>query len=199
MDDDSKEVLKALAEVAFRPATELIDNVIGVLGGDALGDFRELQRARRRQRHADLSDNTIKLLKDRGVKEPVEPNAAAVDELADAAQNEPREELRMLWTQLLAAMFDPMRAPRFRKEFIEIAKQLEPLDAAVLPFLVDTARLDPSRLINVSSRTGADVDAVQNSFRNLRRLELTFEMSGGAPQVYPYVTALGRQFLACVR
>jgi hypothetical protein len=48
MDDDSKEVLKVVAGVAMQPAVELIDNVIGVLGGDKLADFRERQREQRK-------------------------------------------------------------------------------------------------------------------------------------------------------
>lgn len=200
MNEDERELLKIGAEVALRPGTELIENIIGALGGDALRDYRQRQYQRRQARHAELSMDAARLLQDRHIKEPVEPNAAAVDELAEAAQDEPREELRKLWVKLLAAMFDPARAPSFRREFIEIAKQLEPLDAAVLPMIVTTGQLPPSRREYAASQTGSDIDAIDLAFRNLVRLELAWQPPGGisSPMNQPITTPLGRKFLAAV-
>lgn len=197
MDDDAKEVAKIVAGVALQPAVKLIDNVIGALGGDALADFRERQQRRRRERHEDLSKSAIKLLQHRGVKEPVEPNAAAVDELAEAAQNEPREELRAIWAALLAAMFDPARAPSFRREFIEIAKQLEPIDAVVLPKLAETGGLSPTRKVFIAGQLKRNPDEVANAFRNLEHLGLTAGPHDSSPDM-PMLLPLGRQFLRAI-
>jgi hypothetical protein len=185
---------------APQPAVQLIDDIIGVLGGHDLRDFRKQQDERRESRQARLTDRAIEILQSRGVKEPVEPNAAAVDELAEAAQNEPREELRELWARLLAAMFDPARADSVRREFIGIAKQLEPIDAAVLPLLVTAGRLDPNRRDFVATRLSRNRDDVEIAFRNLERLALTWQTPGGGgnPTTQPMVTTLGRMFLAAV-
>jgi len=201
VDDDTKELAKIGMEVALKPGTDLIANVIGVLGGDALRDFRERQRERRAGQHAKLSADAIKLLQDRGVKEPVEPNSEAVDELAQAAECEPREDLRALWAKLLAAMFDPARAPSFRREFIQIAKQLEPLDAATLPILINGGELGPSRREFVATCLGVNVDEVALAFRNLNRLDLIWPSADHitASRSQPFVTPLGRRFLAAVQ
>ncbi len=80
MDEDSKALVEAAASAALRPLTDLIDNVIGVLGGDALAGFRERRREKRRTRHAQLSQDTTNILRSRGMNKPVEPNATPVAE-----------------------------------------------------------------------------------------------------------------------
>lgn len=135
MNDDAKALIEAVAGAALRPMTKLVDDVIGVLGGDALEAVRVRQKARRAARNAETITSAANLLRARGVDQPAQPNEAAVEDLLEAAQDEPREELRKIWAQLLAAMFDPARATLFRREFIDVAKRLEPIDARVLPLL----------------------------------------------------------------
>lgn len=196
----AKEAAFAAAAEFSRPAAELISNIFGVLGGDALRDLRKRLEDRRKERHAELGNRALKILQDRSVHEPVEPNAAAVDELAEAAQNEPRESLQDLWASLLAAMFDPDRAPAFRREFIEIARQLEPIDAAALRALDMRATVMPSRKEFIAQKLGAAVDDVELSFRNLERLGLIWppvrEITTGT--IEPWLLPLGRRFLAAV-
>jgi hypothetical protein len=196
----AKEAAGAAASELVRPGADLIANIIGVLGGDALKDYREQRAERRKARHAELSGNALKLLQDRGVHEPAEPNAAAVDELATAAQDEPRKELQELWARLLAAMFDPGRATSFRREFIEIAKQLEPIDAAALPLLTEAVPSGRTRKGLIAQQLGVSLDESECSCLSLIRLGLgakhqsNYQMSPHEP----IVTALGRRFLAAV-
>ena len=49
-----------------------------------------------------------------------------------AAADESRDELVDLWARLPAAAADPTRTTKFRRIFIEIAKQMDPIDAVVL-------------------------------------------------------------------
>jgi Abortive infection alpha len=63
---------------------------------------------------------------------PDSPSISIALPLPIAAADESRDELRSIWARLLAAAADPARAKSFRVQFIEVAKQMDPLDAAVL-------------------------------------------------------------------
>lgn len=204
MSDPGKEIAieaaKAAAVELVKPGQEIVADVLGGLFADSLHNWRRNRPAWQERNQRETAERAAAILADKGVKRASEEaNPIHVEEIIEASKDTTAPALKELYAQLVAAAMDPKRVGIYRREFVGIVNELEPLDAIVLPFLADAARLDPSRLINVSSRTGADVDAVQNSFRNLKQLELTSEMPGGAPQVYPAVTALGRQFLACVR
>lgn len=204
MSDPGKEIAieaaKAAAVEIARPISAIVEDTLGGTFGDRLHNWRRRKPDWQERNQRETAERAAKILSDRGVKQASEDtNPVNVEEIIEASKDTTAPALKELYAQLVAAAMDPRRVGIYRREFVSIVNELEPLDAIVLPFLADAARLDPSRLINISSRTGADVDAVQNSFRNLKRLELTSEMHGGAPQVYPAVTALGRQFLACVR
>jgi hypothetical protein len=47
--------------------------------------------------------------------------------LVISAADEDRDELQEIWARLLAAAADPARAKSFRIQFIEVAKQMDPL------------------------------------------------------------------------
>jgi len=191
----AKEFASGVGRELARPGADLMANIIGVLGGDALKGYRKTQEHKREQRHKALGDEALKLLKDRGVTDPVEPNAAAVDELALAAQDEPREELQRLWARLLAAMFDPARSPGFRREFIEIAKKLEPIDVAALLVFDESPTNIPQDLDMFARKLGVNPEELMLAFRNLARLDL---VTTRAPEdrVTPLILPLGRRFLA---
>lgn len=200
MDEISKETLKSATEVMLRPAAKVVEDIIGVFGGDRLNEYRARQVERRQRRREEVTDKAKKILVERKVDGPVEPNESAVDDLVHAAENEPRDELQALWAKLLAAMFDPVRATSFRREFIEIAKELEPLDAAILPLLNHDRRLAPTRQEFIANQLNVSRDEVELSFRNLLRLELVSEGVRGATSkdIAPFTTALGRRFLAAL-
>jgi hypothetical protein len=188
MDDDAKDVVKAGMEVILRPVTEIAENVLGLAGGDWLSE----KRARNRER---LQNQTKEILKERGIDKPEEPSPSIIVPLLTQAQDEGRDELLSLWAKLLAAAMDPARSKNYRREFVEIVSEMEPLDALVLPILTAPGEFRPSRKECVASRLSISADQVELSFRNLIRLEVAFEMRGGAPQIYPIVTTLGRALL----
>jgi len=191
MEDDAKEVVKAGLEIVLRPVTEIAENVLGRLGGDWLSENRARNRAR-------LKAETDEILRRRKVENAQEPPPSIVVPLLTHAQDEGREALVSLWAKLLAAAMDPALAGNYRREFVEIVQQLEPLDVLVLPQLAH-ADLSPSRREYLAKHLSVSADQVELSFRNLNRLEVTFQMAGGNPKIYPILTTLGRELLVLVK
>ena len=189
---DESELTKIGMEVALRPITEITENALGVLGGDWLSEVRIRNRAKLRQ-------NTKVILTSQGIKDEdeVEVSPAAAIPLLAAAQDQSEYALQDLWARLLAALMNPTRKPGFRKEFIPIAEQFEPLDTAVLPRLANESRMAPTRAVFIATNLGVPVDQVMNSLQFLTRVGLAFDMKVDH-QIYPQLTPLGRQFLATV-
>lgn len=188
---DENDLIKTGMEVALRPITAIADDVLGLAGGDWLRERRERNRRR-------LHKNTEEELSRRGVEEPLQPGPSIVIPLLTAAQEEDRDELMKLWAKLLAAAMDPARHGSYRREFVEIAKNLEPLDAATLPHLAGNEERQPSRREYIMNLTGASTDEVHLSFANLEQLGLVHGATGSFPKVSPFLTPLGRQFLSCI-
>jgi hypothetical protein len=139
LDPASKEVLKTATQVMLRPAAQVIEDAIGILGGDALSAYRQRQNVRRQQRQEQLGERTILLLNARGVDELVEPNEPMVEAILEAAQDENSVELQDLWARLLAAAIAPSRSGNLRYAYIETVKKFEPLDAATLRYIKDVS------------------------------------------------------------
>lgn len=190
MDED--DLVKAGMEVVLRPVTEIAENALGVLGGDYLAELRARQRARLRKR-------TEEILKQRQVEEPASVSPNDLMPLLASAQNETGDELTELWAKLLAALMDPKRKAAYRREFVDIAKDLEPVDAIVLQKLSGVGRLSPSRQKYLSTTLNVSEDFVQNAFRNLTRLQMVEVLAGHTWEEAPSLTALGRQFLTAIQ
>jgi len=104
----------------------LPSDLIGVLGGDRLHRYRLQNRERLRLR-------TMQILEARGVNpEMTKPSPAALLPLIEAAQEEANVELTELWARLLATAIDSSTALSSRKIYVQILKQLDPIDARVL-------------------------------------------------------------------
>lgn len=191
MSDEENELLKTGMEIVLRPVTDVAENAIGLLGGDWLSEKRRANRLQLKRR-------TDELLRQRKVDQPVEPPPSVVLPLLSNAQEESREELIDLWARLLAAAADPGRNKKYRREFAEIVKQLEPLDAAVLPSLAASHEMLPYRSQYIAAKLSVPEDQVLVSFRNLRRLELAHDQPGATQKINPCLTALGREFLSLV-
>jgi hypothetical protein len=151
------------------------------------------------------ADN-LRNLRDRFVKKSAgkkfeQPPLSVTLPLLEAARNEHREELVEIWASLLATAADPARRGIYRAEFVEIARKLDPLDALVLPKVAESGEFDPTKLRVISDRLQAPELHIENSFRNLARLDLAapppHQLLNARAQ--PYLTALGRQFLMAVR
>jgi hypothetical protein len=190
MDDDSKALIKAAAEVILQPVTKVMGDTIGVLGGDRLDAYRKANRAKW---DAFYSEEKSKIQ-----SETDTPDLRMAAEILGQAQDENRDELLRVWAKLMAALIDAKRAHVCRREFVEVVRQLEPLDATVLPLLANPASMSPTRLAFIASQLNTSHDQVEVSFRNLLRLELAWQSTPPSRSVQPVVTALGRQLLAVV-
>ena len=113
-----------------------------------------------------------------------------------AAADEDRDELQEIWARLLAAAADPQRAQSFRAQFIDAARQLDPLDAAVLRSAGErTGGLVRHEDQNeLAQQLKVRRDEVEVSLRNLARLDLMAHPTN----VDFHVSAFGREFLRAI-
>jgi hypothetical protein len=160
-------------------------DVVGLLGGDYL-------KVRRAENLAKIIERAKKRLEQRQTKtEP--PALPLLLPMLTAAADEDRDELQWIWAGLLEAAADPSRRTAFRLKFIEIAKQLDPLDVKVLNALAaGTGFLDPD-VRQTLAKQGLNSDEIQISATNLLSLGLVGD--SGRWTLYP----LGKEFLRAVR
>jgi hypothetical protein len=136
MSDDPMPYEKAIEETAkttgkmvdlVRDGARAISPTVADAYNFLMGD--RLSHARKRNLDA-IARETDNILRDRDVKDrSATPEQIAIP-LLSAAEGESRDELRSLWSRLLANAVDPSRP-----EFIKLLQSLEPLDARVLKFL----------------------------------------------------------------
>jgi hypothetical protein len=119
--------------------------------------------------------------------------------LLQAAQDEAREELIELWASLLAAACDPEKRKHYRREFVDVVKKLEPLDAVVLSELDESGGMSPNRVTFLAGKLGASHSQVELSIRNLLNLELIWQQTPNTtPQSYPITVTFGKELLRLV-
>jgi hypothetical protein len=161
-------------------------DVIGVLGGDWL-------RHARIRNWAKQAAKTREHLEKWGAKEPFEdPTPAIAIPIIEAAIDEDREVLQDLWARLLASAMHPDRKKRVRQSFIEILKQLDPLDAACLRAIGEKKDGGPTPHDVLVTRFKASSDEIEVSLYRLNELRLIHMVT------HPALEALGKLFLAAV-
>jgi hypothetical protein len=103
-----------------------------------------------------------------------------------AAADESRDELQEIWARLLAAAADPSRARSFRLAFIDAAKKLDPLDAAVLQIVQADhgGRISGDVRNSLAASVHVSRDEVDVSILNLAKLELVADL-GALTQAAP--------------
>ena len=188
---DDNDLVKVGMEVALKPLTDIAENALGLLGGDWLSAKRERRRAK-------LREQTEGVLKERGAQMDRDPSPSIVVPLLSAAQDEDRESLAEMWARLTATALNPATRHTYRREFVEVARQLEPIDVLVLPFLAEQSDLMPSRRDFIAARIQETPDRVQLAFQNLDRLGLVMEGKHPMFPAHPYLSTLGREFLRAV-
>jgi hypothetical protein len=154
-----------------------------------------------------LCRRTIEILHERDVNTPIELSPNQATELLTAAQDESREELAELWARLLANAIDP-NMNNIRHSFIDVVKNMDPVDAIVLRLIYGSniAAIRAGRTSDFVNRTtGIENiamemrrrdDEVEVSLRHLKSLLLLDDMIGN-PGSY-VVNATTREFLrAC--
>jgi len=197
MDDEAKELAKVGMEVAMKPFTDLVADVIGVSGGDKLHEFREYKKAMRAEHQAAIGAQAAKLLAARKATPDTDTNPGKIEEILEAAQDETDAGLQKLYAALLAAVVDPSRSSLYRREFVAIVKEMEPIDAVVLKKLRDPAQLLPTRRMYIANETRRQEFEIQSAFDNLERLQLIGSAQSQTVHT-PLLSMKGHQFLATV-
>jgi hypothetical protein len=186
------QALRGLGGYLERVFGTVPEDLVGYLGGDRLKVARAENIVRIMQRSKELNDQ-------RGVEpEPISISLALP--LLVAAADESRDELVEMWARLLAAAADPTRTKKFRQQFIETAKQMDPIDAVVLQ-AIDQWPPEASEMMRIKwSQTtrgslGLSDDEFEVSRSHLTKLGLL-----EAPQAMLGIrqSSFGREFLRAV-
>jgi hypothetical protein len=167
----------------------LPDNFLGLVVGDWVLHTRI-------RRWAELQAETERILRKRGVTEPladVSPSVAVP--LIEAAVDETREGLKELWARLLAAAMDPARSQLVRQTFITALKAMDPLDPRILQQIWQKMPAGAMNENDLSNALSVARDEVDVSIYNLRRLGCILDP---ALSHAPALSAFGRELMrAC--
>jgi Abortive infection alpha len=198
----SDEQAKAIQEAikALRGVGGFLKEILGTVPQDLIGYFGgDLLKVRRAENFA----RTIQKAKARldarnAVPEP--PSISILLPLVVAAAEESRDELQDIWARLLAAAADPARAKSFRIQFIEVAKQMDPLDARVLEEVNknQSGQWAPSGRDVIKDTLKVSQDEVLVSFENLTKVGCLSWPAHG-PHINPIITSLGKLLMQAVR
>ena len=135
IDPDSAHAIEETAKAAGKAidaavqAGKYVGEVLGDLPHDLVGIMGDWVKQQRARRWAELSAETEKILRERGVENRSEASPSVAIPLIAAAINEDRDGLKQLWAKLFAAAMDPSRTSFFRNAFIDAAKNMDPMDA----------------------------------------------------------------------
>jgi hypothetical protein len=192
------EAAKAAVGEIVSPVRDVFADIIGGTVGDQLSNWRRNKPAWRERNERETLEAAKRIMTERGIGSIAEEaRPESVEEILSAAAETSAPELKQLYANLIAAAIDPKRASRYRREFVEIVRQLEPLDAVVLPMLNRDDGLAPSRREYIATILAVGSDQIELCFRNLLRLELVWKgQNAGNQQFQPLTTALGKEFLA---
>ena len=163
---EALEVLRSVGGFVRGALGTVPEDLVGVLGGDWL-------KVRRVKNLAQMIEKARDRLERRQVTNSQEAELTLALPLYEAACNEGRDELQDLWARLLAAAMDPARSHQVRREFIDIVKQLEPLDAVVIEKLCQwegTTVSNPTA--QLASELGATNDEIDAARINLGKIGL---------------------------
>ena len=162
------------------------EDLVGLCGGDWL-------KARRLENLARIFQKSKKRLEARNAAHEL-PSPSLLVPLIIAAADESRDELQDMWASLLAAAADPTRAKAFRLAFIETAKKMDPLDAAVLKRAPTDGRFTDGRRNELAAALFSTRDEIDVSIENLANLGLARRLNDMTVAVVPF----GREFLRSV-
>jgi abortive infection alpha-like protein len=181
------EVLQGLGGFLREIFGTVPEDLVGYFGGDLL-------KVRRAENFARIAREADERLKARGIHAPEPPSISILLPIVVASAEESRDELVNIWARLLAAAADPARSKSFRLAFIETAKKMDPLDAAVLRHANERGGGITGQIRNeVAAALHTSRDEVDVSIMNLAKLGLIQETPISAA-----VTAFGREFLRTV-
>lgn len=207
IDPDSAHAIEETAKAAGKAidaavrAGKYVGEVLGDLPHDLVGIMGDWVKHKRARRWAELSADTERILRQRGIenREDVSPSVAIP--LIAGAINEDRDVLKQLWAKLLAAAMDPNRANLVTPSLIDVLKQMDPLDTLVLQPLVTSRDSLPSVPGNdlaesLAKRLEATRDETYWSLEHLYELGCLAQSPNTLPR--PGVSSRGRLLIRAV-
>jgi hypothetical protein len=170
------------------------EDIVALLGGDYL-------KVRRAENLHRMIGKAKQRLEDRHVEHPDAPPSLAIP-IMIAAADESRDELQDIWASLLAAAADPGRSRSFRLKFIEVVKNMDPLDARVLAqgSTQPGVSFDRNKPDIIASPLKCRTDEVLISVENLEHLGLARRLGAdnGLNGNYANITPLARELLRAI-
>jgi hypothetical protein len=198
MDELEKEVIEAGAKAVVAPFAKPLTDLIGWAGGDFLEDLRKDKRERRAANQAKILERAGEIIKERGANPDVETPPEYLEDIIQAAQDNNVQELRELFARLAAAAVDPNRRQGYRCEFVDIVKRMEPIDALVLPAMVNANVGGPNWVEAVRKQVDRDPAEIQLSAVNLERLGCLYTAEDKRVEGVAFLSALGRQLVKII-
>jgi len=168
------------------------EDLVGYFGGDLL-------KVRRAENVARIVQEASERLEARGIHTPEPPSISILLPIVVASAEESRDELVDIWARLLAAAADPARAKSFRLAFIETAKKMDPLDAAVLQGVHAVGGAVTGQNRNtLAEQLHASRDEIDVSVANLVKLELVYSSRPDSTAAPTSITPFAREFLRAI-
>jgi hypothetical protein len=171
---EAVEFAKVAADILAE--TPGLRDAMGLLGLDKL-------KITRLARMAELIHDANRRLEQKGIRERITPSLSLQLPLLAAAADENSEELCDVWARLLAAAQDPARANIVRRSFVEIVKQMDPLDALVFQRVDGHTSFHPNARDAWASMLQRSPDDIEVSIENLARLGCVHGKTGGFAQL----------------
>jgi hypothetical protein len=164
----SLEIVTSLGGYFARVLGTVPEDIVGILGGDALR-VRRVENAARR-----VQDAKARLDSRNVQSEP--PPLSLLGPILNPASEEERPELTDLWSRLLAAAMDPARVGKVRQAFMDTLKRMDPMDALVLEALgANIQTYSPGPVHYLSSHLGTGQDEIELSLFHLFELDVLRE------------------------
>lgn len=203
MSDPGMEIAKEATKMAvvelIRPAQEIVADVLGGLFGDRLSNWRKAKPAWQERNQRKTAERAVKVMLDRGVtRASDDANPVHVEEIIGASKDTAAPELQEMYARLIAAAMDPKRVKQYRREFVQIVNQLEPLDALVLQLLSKPDMSGSEWIRKIAQALMREPDEVAVCGRNLERLGCAIHPVTPLIEQGAVLAALGRQLLAAV-
>lgn len=170
MNDDDKALVQAVVHEAAAPLMGPIADIVGLAGGDWLAAVRKKRNEKREQNQRETLETAGRLLSERGIKPAQDTGREKVADILEAAQDKSEAELKDLFGRLLAAAVDPTRSKQYRREFVQIVAQFEPLDAMVLMAGGNAENFAEGQRRAFSQRFNVTEDQIELAMRNLIKL-----------------------------
>jgi Abortive infection alpha len=138
------------------------------LVGYLIGDRVKVKRVERLAVHWQMASERLRA---RGI-DPEPPSLKYAIPILEAAADEENGELQDLWSRLLAAAMDPNRRDAMRQSFIQVVKQMDPIDALVLKAVRDSgpAPWTPSALDALARDLKCSIEEVTVTIDHLAEL-----------------------------